>query len=138
MLAPIPPVTVVAALIQRDGRFLVCQRRRSDSFPLKWEFPGGKVHSGETSEAALVRELAEELGVTAQVGAEIYRTRHRYPESEFEFELIFFAAEIGAATVANRAFEQILWAPREALGALDFLEADRKLITLLAQGKLRL
>ena len=56
---------VVAAVIEReDRRLLIGQRQRHDTSPLKWEFPGGKVEEGETPEAALARELREELGVT--------------------------------------------------------------------------
>jgi 8-oxo-dGTP diphosphatase len=83
-------ITVAAALIQQNGQILICQRRRSDRLALKWEFPGGKVQPGESAAEALVRELAEELGVTAAIGQEVYRTRHRYAEHAGELELIFF------------------------------------------------
>lgn len=134
-------LTVVAALIQQDGRWLVCQRRTGDAFPLKWEFPGGKVRAGETPPAALARELLEELGVSATIGRELYRTRHRYPELAEELELIFFETRLGAAPVRNLAFEQILWAAPSALPALDFLPADSELVARLgglAAGRLRL
>ena len=73
-------ITVVAALIQSDGKLLVCQRKRGTSFAMMWEFPGGKVKPGETLEQALVRELKEELGAKATIGSEVYRTQHRYAE----------------------------------------------------------
>jgi 8-oxo-dGTP diphosphatase len=134
---PTPPgraVLVVAAVIVRDGRVLVCQRNRSGTFPLKWEFPGGKVQSGESPEAALVRELREELSVDARVGAEIYRTRHKYPQMPSAVELIFFATTIGSGEGDNHIFEATAWvAPRE-LPAMDFLDADRELISKLATG----
>ena len=56
-------LTVVAGLIYKDGRLLVCQRRPGGAFPLKWEFPGGKVEKGESDIDALRRELREELAV---------------------------------------------------------------------------
>jgi len=64
-------IIVVAALIESNGKILVCQRRRQDTFGLMWEFPGGKTNPGETLENALARELQEELGVTAQIGREV-------------------------------------------------------------------
>jgi 8-oxo-dGTP diphosphatase len=128
-------ITVVAAVIERDGRYLICQRRRDDAFPLKWEFPGGKIHPGETPQQALVRELAEELGVSAAIGPEIFRTRHTYEEPATEVELYFFAAGLGLQEPRNLTFEQIQWAARETLESFDFLEADRELIKLLTAGK---
>ena len=72
-------IAVVAAVIQReDRRLLIGQRRRNDTSPLKWEFPGGKVEPGETPETALARELLEELGATLARAVEIGSTRHQY------------------------------------------------------------
>jgi mutator protein MutT len=127
---------VVAALIEREGRLLVCQRKRTGISPLLWEFPGGKVHDGERPEQALVRELAEELDVTVRVGPELYRTRHRYPELPDELELRFFAADIVSGTPRNLAFERIAWVCPQDLSAMEFLPADRELIVLLAEGRL--
>ena len=70
---------VVAAVIERaDRRVLIGQRRRGDTSPLKWEFPGGKVRNGEELEAALARELNEELGATLVKSREIALVRHQY------------------------------------------------------------
>ena len=130
-------LTVVAALIEYEGKLLVCQRRRGDSFELKWEFPGGKLRSGETAAEGLARELREELGVAAHVGREVLRTRHRYRELDDEIEVIFLQATVDQATVQNLAFEQMNWATPSELPALDFLPADRELIQKLASGALR-
>jgi 8-oxo-dGTP diphosphatase len=129
---------VVAAVIVRDGRVLACQRTRSGKFPLKWEFPGGKLQSGESPEAALIRELREELSADARVGAEIYRTSHKYPEMPSAVELIFFAATIEAGEVDNRVFEAIAWVTPQELPEMDFLEADRYLIAKLATSDIPL
>ncbi len=83
-----PLFTVVAAVIQHGGRVLICQRRKGDTFGLKWEFPGGKVSPGESPAAALARELEEELGVRARIGPEIGRTRHKYTEHARAIELL--------------------------------------------------
>ncbi len=130
-------ITVVAALFEKDGCLLICQRRRRDSFALKWEFPGGKIQPGESPIEALVRELGEELGVKATVGREVFRTRHRYAEHCVELELIFFAASMDAQVPQNLAFEQFHWAQISILHEYDFLPADRELIGLLSSGALR-
>ncbi|HKM90013.1 MAG TPA: (deoxy)nucleoside triphosphate pyrophosphohydrolase [Candidatus Acidoferrales bacterium] len=129
------PITVVAAVIEKDGRILICQRRRGDRFELQWEFPGGKVQAGETPQQALVRELREELGVSAQIGGEMYRTRHRYPELDRELELLFFAATLGPEPLMNLAFEQVVWAERARLTDSDFLPADRELVFRLSRSR---
>jgi 8-oxo-dGTP diphosphatase len=124
-------LTVVAAIIESDGRLLACQRRKDAAFALKWEFPGGKVKQGESPQAALARELREELGASATIGAELYRTRHKYPEMKEELELTFFEVTVNPAEISNLVFEQILWATRRELSNLDFLAADRDLIARL-------
>lgn len=131
-------VLVVAAVIVRDGQVLVCQRSRSGNFPLKWEFPGGKVQSGESAEAALVRELREELAIDAKVGAEIHRTKHKYAEMPSAIELVFFAATIESGEIDNRIFERIAWVAPQKLPEMDFLEADREFISKLATGDIQL
>jgi len=130
-------LTVVAALIESEGKLLVCQRRRGGPFELRWEFPGGKVQPGETLEAALARELEEELGVTAKVGREVYRTEHRYPEMKEPLELVFFAASAPLDQIRSREFERVEWRTPEELPGLDFLEADRDLVAKLASGAIR-
>ncbi|MGC1292067.1 MAG: (deoxy)nucleoside triphosphate pyrophosphohydrolase [Candidatus Acidiferrales bacterium] len=128
---------VVAAVIARDGRVLACQRSRKSRFALKWEFPGGKVQSGETPEAALERELNEELGVHAKIGKEILRKRHQYEQMREPVQLIFFEAHIEAGEMENRIFEKVEWVEPEKLAKMDFLEADRELIEKLATGEIR-
>jgi len=130
-------LTVVAALIERDDRLLVCQRRRDGRFGLMWEFPGGKAEPGETPERALERELLEELGVVADIGAEVYRTQHKYAEMPQAIELLFFAARI-TGEPRNLDFERIAWREPAALSQLDFLPADRELIGKLSTASLQL
>jgi 8-oxo-dGTP diphosphatase len=130
-------LTVVAGLMQRHGALLICQRRRDGAFPLKWEFPGGKVEPGEAPEDGLRRELSEELDIDVQVGRELYRTRHEYPGA-YTVELIFYHIPAFQGVLRNCAFEQIRWEPPVQLPAFDFLDGDAELITLLSQGTLRL
>ena len=128
-----PDLTVVAALILRDSKILVCQRRKDDSFGLQWEFPGGKVEPGEALEAALQRELREELAVEATVGKELFRTRHRYRESPKELELIFFQASVDpSASLRNLVFEKFEWTNLSELLRYDFLQADVEFVGRLA------
>ncbi len=130
-------LTVVAGLIEVDGEILVCQRRRGDTFELMWEFPGGKLQMGETSEEGLARELREELAVEAVVGAEVFRTRHRYAAMSDAIELILFAVSVDAAAVRNIVFESMEWRAPETLDELNFLPADREFVGKLARGEIR-
>jgi 8-oxo-dGTP diphosphatase len=132
-----PTITVVAGLIQRNGLLLICQRRPDGAFPLKWEFPGGKVEPGETPVDGLRRELREELDIDAQVGQEVYRVCHNYP-GVHTVELLFYHIRAFQGGMSNQAFEQIRWEPPAGLGAFDFLDGDAELISLLSQGKLTL
>jgi len=130
--------TVVAAVIERgDRRLLIGQRRKEDSSPLKWEFPGGKVRDGEAAEAALARELREELGVTLTKCVEIGRVRHQYAASPEELEIRFFAAKLAPGEVTPLCFEQIAWVLPKELGDYDFLAANRELIANLATGRIK-
>lgn len=129
---------VVAGVIERsDRRLLICQRRRDDTSPLKWEFPGGKVELGETPEAALARELREELAVKLEKCAELGRARHKYATSLEELEIRFYAAAIAEAEVTPKCFEQVVWALPKELGNYDFLAANVQLIAQLATGGLK-
>ncbi len=131
-------ITVVAAVIERaDRRILIGQRRRVDSSPLKWEFPGGKVGPGESPEAALSRELREELGVSLRRSREVARVKHTYPGQGEEFEIRFFAAEIGDEEMVPKAFEKLVWAVPKDFRDYDFLEANEMLVAHLATGRIK-
>lgn len=131
-------IQVVAALIEHEGKLLVCQRSAGRPFPFKWEFPGGKIKPGESLEAALARELLEELDVEAQIGREICRTRHKYSELREPIALTFFTAHVDPTKVRNLIFERIAWRSPASLPELDFLPADRELIARLSSGELTL
>jgi 8-oxo-dGTP diphosphatase len=131
-------IHVVAAVIERqDRRLLIGQRRKTDTSPLKWEFPGGKVRNGETMEGALARELREELGVTLTKSRALASVRHQYAASPEELEIHFFAAQIVEPEVQPLTFEQIRWVLPKELGEYDFLAANRELIAHLATGKIK-
>lgn len=126
---------VVAALILDGQKFLVCQRTRHQTMPLKWEFPGGKIEDGEQAREALRRELDEELGIHAHIDEEIARIRHEYKNGG-SIELRFFVVRTYQGEIENRIFKEIRWADRAELPTFDFLEADLELVNDLASGKL--
>jgi 8-oxo-dGTP diphosphatase len=126
---------VVAALIMRDGKLLVCQRTRHQTMPLKWEFPGGKIEEGEQPRNALRRELDEELGIQATIGDELARIQHEYPNGGM-VELRFYIVHDYNGELENRIFKDIQWAAPKDLPSFDFLEADLTLVKDLAAGKL--
>jgi 8-oxo-dGTP diphosphatase len=129
---------VVAAIIERgDRRLLIGQRRRDDSSPWKWEFPGGKVRESETLQQALARELQEELGVTLTKSREIAQARHQYANYPEELEIHFFAAQISETELVPRTFEQVAWVLPKELGQYDFLTANCDLIAHIATGKIK-
>lgn len=130
--------TVVAAVIERsDRRLLIGQRRGTDTSPLKWEFPGGKLEEDETPELALSRELKEELGATLRKCVPIGRVVYKYAETPEELEILFFAAEISEAELIPRTFEKIAWVLPKELGEYDFLAANAGLVANLATGKIK-
>jgi 8-oxo-dGTP diphosphatase len=85
-----PPIHVAAGVMMRNGEFLICQRRVGDAYGLKWEFPGGKLHHGETPETALVRELGEELGIDAGVGRQLWTETYTYADDK-TFRITFLS-----------------------------------------------
>jgi len=150
MTHPGPPTTrmqVVAAVIVRGERVLICQRTRHQALPLKWEFPGGKLEVGESPAAALKRELHEELGIDAEIGRKLASLCHRYYEqshsqqcdpggpahgSPGEFELHFFLVERYSGEIINQIFADIRWEELSKLPEYDFLEADLRFVRELA------
>jgi 8-oxo-dGTP diphosphatase len=126
------PINVVAGLIFRQQGLLVCQRCENAAFPLKWEFPGGKVEHGESNVGALKRELKEELDIEVQRASEIFSYTHSYPNA-LQVSLRFFRVDQFYGKIRNLVFRQISWVGVGDLSTLDFLDGDlpliRKLLT---------
>jgi 8-oxo-dGTP diphosphatase len=123
---------VVAAVIEREGRILICQRR-AGRHALKWEFPGGKIEPGEDSRSALVRELREELQIEAIIGAEMHTATIRYPDGP-PIRLQFYRVTEFSGEPVNLEFQQIVWEDRRNLAGYDFLEGDIEFVKKLASG----
>jgi 8-oxo-dGTP diphosphatase len=127
---PRAPKIVVAALVRDyDGRVLLTQRRADQAMPGKWELPGGKLEPGESPEAALAREVREELGCGCTVGRIDEVIFHRY--DAFDLLLLVYACRLDAPP---RPVEvaQLAWVPPAELPDYDVLPADRPLVLRLA------
>jgi 8-oxo-dGTP diphosphatase len=128
-------ITVTAAVIERDGRILICQRRADQKHPLKWEFPGGKTEPGEDPPACLRRELEEELGIQAAEPEEITRFQYQYPGRDLIL-LVFYRVKRYSGDIQNRIFADIRWVEPRELPGFDFLEGDVEFVRQLANAKL--
>lgn len=124
---------VVAAVIEQDDAFLVTLRQAGTHLAGHWEFPGGKVHVGETHVEALRRELFEELDIVATVGEAVHTVTHAYPEKTVE--LHFYRCEF-AGEPKPMLGQGMRWVPRGELAGLPFPEADRALIAFLCGVRL--
>lgn len=124
---------VVAGIIEREGRILICRRRAQQSHPLKWEFPGGKVEKGETLPQALERELAEELDIHSVTSEEMTRYEYTYP-GKHPIRLIFFRVTEFEGEPRNLIFEEMRWEPRQTLVGFDFVEGDVEFLRGISAG----
>jgi len=123
-------IVVTAAVIERDGRFLVTRRQAGVHLAGQWEFPGGKCLAGESLEVCMARELREELDVEATVGEEMLSTTHEYPERRVE--LHFLQCSLSGEPSPQQG-QEMRWVGREELGALQFPPADAELIRMLTE-----
>jgi 8-oxo-dGTP diphosphatase len=124
-------LVVAGLVIGEDGRVLISQRRADQSLPLQWEFPGGKVEPGEAPVAALVRELAEELGVTVEVGRIWDVLFHAYPA--FDLVMLVYACCITAGEPCAVEVADLAWVPPRELSSWDILPADQPLVDRLVR-----
>jgi mutator protein MutT len=122
-------ITVVAAVLERDGHFLVTRRLEGVHLAGMWEFPGGKVDPGETHATALKRELHEELDTDVDVGQLLFETTHDY--GSIAVRLFFYSCAL-AGTPRPLLGQEMRWVARPDLRSLGFPEADAELIKRLA------
>jgi mutator protein MutT len=125
-------VEVVAAVIERDRRYLITRRLDGTHLAGLWEFPGGKILAGELPEAALVRELAEELAVTADVGELLESVDWSYPEKKVR--ILFFRCSIQGEPRPLQG-QEMLWIEAAELPSRRFPEADAHLVGRLARTR---
>ena len=117
---------VVAALIWNGDRFLICQRPEYKARGLLWEFVGGKVESGETKAAALIRECREELDVTVDVGEKFMEVEHRYPD--LTVHLTLFSATIAQGEPKLLEHNALRWITPGEIDHFDFCPADETIL----------
>lgn len=129
--SPRHTVAVVAAVISQDGRFLVTRRLRGTHLEGFWEFPGGKIEVGETHEAALRREIREELGAEVQVAGLILETTHSYTERTV---LLHFYRCTLLSEARPLLGQEMLWVEPAGLAGLQFPPADAMLVKQLRTG----
>ncbi|HYT77457.1 MAG TPA: (deoxy)nucleoside triphosphate pyrophosphohydrolase [Vicinamibacterales bacterium] len=123
-------VVVTAAVVERDGCYLVTRRKKGVHLEGLWEFPGGKCEREESLADCLRRELVEELGAGAAIGDEVFTVTHHYPERSVE--LHFFACRL-AGDPTPLLGQEMRWVRRGELRSLTFPPADWELVELLTQ-----
>lgn len=120
-------ISVACAIIERDSLVLAAQRSETMNMPLKWEFPGGKIHEGESPEACLVRELLEELNVTVAVKYRLKPVTWDY--DDFSVTLHPFVCEITEGDIILHEHKAVKWLAPAELPSLDWAEADFPVIS---------
>ncbi len=121
---------VTAAVIEKDGKILIAQRRAGDALGGKWEFPGGKLEPGETPEQCLARELREEFQIEASIGAFICASRFEYKHAHIEL-LAYRAAHVSGEFRLND-HDAIKWVPPAELSSYDFSSADIPVVEIIS------
>ena len=119
-------VEVVAALIWRGDRFMICRRPAHKARGLLWEFVGGKVEPGETKAEALVRECCEELAITVAVGEEYMALTHVYPD--LTVHLTLFSCTIAAGEPKLLEHADLRWITPAEIPDFDFCPADEEIL----------
>ena len=126
-----PHIRVVAAEIERDGRFLITQRRPHATMPLLWEFPGGRVETDETDAAALAREVFDRLGISVEVGEQILLVSHEY--ADYAIDLAVYRAT-GTGEVRPLKVHDFRWVLPEEFDQYEFPGADAHTVEQLLRG----
>jgi 8-oxo-dGTP diphosphatase len=131
---PGSPVAVVAGIVVEGSRVLIAQRPAGQSFPLKWEFPGGKVEPGESPPDALVREFREELGIGIRALERFGEVRYRRADGR-DLEVVFYLAARTEGEPRPLQVAAVTWVEAPDLVTVDFIPANRPIVKRL-HGKL--
>jgi 8-oxo-dGTP diphosphatase len=121
-MATIPTIRVVAAVLERNGHYLITQRRSTAVLPLLWEFPGGKVEADETDTAALKRELLHRLGAQVEVGKLISFASHPY--DHYVVDLFLYECSLVGSRIEARNVNAYKWVKSEDFDQFTFTPAD--------------
>lgn len=122
---------MAVAILRRNGKILVCQRKRDARYGLKWEFPGGKLEPNETTVQCLQRELLEELSIRPLGIERIELQTSDYPDGG-RFEVAYCFVSTFSGEPKNNVFEEIRWVTTEELKQLDILEGNKKFVAQLS------
>lgn len=122
-------IEVVAGVIYKDNKFLIAQRNLKKSQGGLWEFPGGKLESGESCEAALKREIFEEFEAEIEVEGYITENIHHYPEKDIK--LMFYKAKLVSDKLVLKEHEDYRWITKEDKDKFEFAGADKMVFDLL-------
>lgn len=123
---------VAVGVIKRNGKFLVCQRKKNGRYGLKWEFPGGKLEDGETIHQCLNRELKEELSICILSINNIH-TEAAYYEDGGMFNVHYCFVDGFENEPQNKVFEQIKWVSLDELKKMDTLDGNKPFIAKLSE-----
>jgi 8-oxo-dGTP diphosphatase len=122
-------IRVVGAMIEEGGRYLITQRQPKATLPLLWEFPGGRVEPGETDQAALARELSEEMGIVVEVADRVIHVEHAYEAYDIDF--CVYRCRLVAGAPRHVRIHDHRWVRPDELDQYEFPPADEKSIALL-------
>jgi mutator protein MutT len=127
------PVRVLAAVLEKDGRWLIARRKRGDGFGGLWEFPGGKMEQGETPKECLARELREELGISVRVGRRLASVRYSSPD--LSIELMAYRVFHRSGSLRLQDHEEVRWVSPSGVARFALTEPDKRLLRkLLGKG----
>ena len=126
-------IRVVAAEIERNGRFLITQRRPTAVLPLLWEFPSGRVEEGESNERALVREIRERMDVDVRVGKLSMFIKHEYEDYSVDF--CVYRCELLTEEIQPRRVHDWRWVETHEMDQYEFPPADAQTIEKLLGGR---
>jgi 8-oxo-dGTP diphosphatase len=125
-------VKVTAAILSKNDRIIIAQRKRGDHQSGKWEFPGGKIEPGETPEKCLARELKEEFDIDVIIGAPLGSNVHHYDHISIEL-MAYRASWVGGAITMND-HNAYRWVTIDQLAEFDFSPADIPFVEMLRRG----
>lgn len=124
-------VRVVAAQIERDGKYLITQRKPTSSLPLLWEFPGGRVEEGESDEAALARELREEMNIDVVVREPTISVTHEYTAYVIDFRVYRCRLVTPDDEIQKIGIHDFTWVSPTELDDYEFPGADQATVDAL-------